>query len=128
MRPQTLREARSIFAVLAALTIFLGLVTPAAWLLGGALILYTFYFFRDPDRQAPPDPLAVVAPADGVVVEIVEKAENEVIKGTMRRVAIFLSVLDVHVNRAPIAGEVVYLEHHPGKFFDARNPESSIVN
>jgi len=128
MRLQTLREARWIFAVLAALTIFLGLVAPAASLLGVALILYTFYFFRDPDRQAPADPSVVVAPADGVVVEIVEKAESELVNGTMRRVAIFLSVLDVHTNRAPIAGEVVYREHYPGKFLDARNPESSMVN
>jgi len=128
MRLQTLREARWIFAVLAALTIFLGLVAPAASLLGVALILYTFYFFRDPDRQAPADPSVVVAPADGVVVEIVEKAESELVNGTMRRVAIFLSVFDVHTNRAPIAGEVVYREHYPGKFLDARNPESSMVN
>jgi phosphatidylserine decarboxylase len=128
MRLQTLREARWILAVLAAITIFLGLLSPALSPLGVALILYTFYFFRDPDRTPPADPLAVVAPADGVVVEIVEKTESEVVKGTMRRVAIFLSVLDVHTNRAPIAGEVVYREHYPGKFLDARNPECSVAN
>jgi phosphatidylserine decarboxylase len=128
MRLQTLREARWIFAVLAAITILLGWLNPLASLPGVALILYTFYFFRDPDRQPPADPLAVAAPADGVVVEIVEKSEDEVVKRTMQRVAIFLSVLDVHTNRAPMDGEVTYLQHYPGKFLDARNPECSIQN
>jgi len=128
MRLQTLREARWIFAVLAAITILLGLLAPAASLPGLALILYTVYFFRDPDRDAPADALAVVAPADGVVVEIIEKTESEVVNAMMRRVAIFLSVLDVHTNRAPIDGEVIYREHYSGKFLDARNSESSVVN
>ena len=128
MRLQTLREARWIFAVLAAITILLRLFAPVASLLGVALILYTFYFFRDPDREAPADPLAVVAPADGVVVEIIEKMETEVTNAMMRRVAIFLSVFDVHTNRSPIASEVVYRQHYPGKFLDARNPEASVKN
>jgi len=128
MRLQTLREARWIFAVLATITILLGLLAPVASLPGIALILYTFYFFRDPDREPPADPSAIVAPADGVVVEIIEKTETEVVNGAMRRVAIFLSVLDVHTNRAPMEGEVIYREHYPGKFLDARNPEASVVN
>ena len=129
MRLQTLREARWIVAVLAAITFLLGkLLHPLAALPGVALILYTFYFFRDPDREAPADPLAVLAPADGVVVEIVEKPETEVVNGAMRRIAIFLSVFDVHTNRAPISGEVTYRKHYPGKFLDARNPEATTVN
>jgi phosphatidylserine decarboxylase len=128
MRLQTLREARWIFAVLTAITLSLGFWHPAASLPGVALILYTVYFFRDPDRVAPADADAVVAPADGVVVEIVEAAETEVVHGMMRRVSIFLSVLDVHTNRAPMDGEVIYRKHYPGKFLDARNPEASVVN
>jgi phosphatidylserine decarboxylase len=129
MRLQTLREARWIFAVLAAITYLLGkLLHPLASLPGVGLILYTFYFFRDPDRESPVEPEAVVAPADGVVVEIVEKMETEVLNRGMRRVAIFLSVFDVHTNRAPIAGEVTYCKHYPGKFLDARNPECSVRN
>lgn len=129
MRLQTLREARWIFAVLTAITLLLGkLLHPLASVPGVALILYALYFFRDPDRVAPADPLAVVAPADGVVVEIVEKAETEVVNGMMRRVAIFLSIFDVHTNRAPIDAEVTYRQHYPGKFLDARNPECSMLN
>ncbi|MGA3170792.1 MAG: phosphatidylserine decarboxylase family protein [Chthoniobacteraceae bacterium] len=128
MRFQTLREARWIFAVLAAITILLGWWRPAASLPGVALILYTFYFFRDPNRPAPEDPSAVVAPADGMVVEIIEKTETEVVNALMWRVAIFLSVFDVHTNRAPIAAEVTYCRHYPGKFLDARNPLCSVEN
>jgi phosphatidylserine decarboxylase len=129
MRLQTLREARWIFAVLAAITVLLGkLLHPLASLPGVALILYVFYFFRDPDRVAPGDPEAVAAPADGVVVEIIERTEPEVVGAAMRRVAIFLSIFDVHTNRAPIAGEVTFCKHYPGKFLDARNPECSVRN
>jgi phosphatidylserine decarboxylase len=129
MRLQTLREARWIFAVLAAISVLLGkLLHPLASLPGVALILYTFYFFRDPDRIAPADPRAVLSPADGVVVEIIDKTEPEVVNEMMRRVAIFLSVFDVHTNRAPIDAEVTYCKHYPGKFLDARNPQASVVN
>jgi phosphatidylserine decarboxylase len=128
MRLQTLFEARWIFAVLAAITLVLEILFPPLALLGLALILYTFYFFRDPDRPAPADERAIVAPADGLVVDVVEMTEGEVTKAPMRRVAIFLSVFDVHTNRSPMAGEVTYLKHYPGEFLDARNPECAVRN
>jgi phosphatidylserine decarboxylase len=79
-------------------------------------------FFRDPDRPVPGGPGVVVAAADGVVdaVEIAE--EKEVLGRPCRRVSIFLNVFDVHVNRAPIAGRVTYVKHHPGTYLDARDP------
>jgi phosphatidylserine decarboxylase len=128
MRFQTLGEARGILTVLGAITLVSALFFLPAALLGVVLVVYTFYFFRDPNRPIPADPLDVVAPADGVIVEIIEKEEPEVARATMRRVAIFLSVFDVHTNKAPIAGEVVYKKHFPGKCLDARNPECSIQN
>jgi phosphatidylserine decarboxylase len=128
MRLQTLWEARWIFTVLAVITILLGFIGPMATLPGIALILYTVYFFRDPDRPVPAEPGSIVAPADGLVVEVIEKPETEVLNRTMRRVAIFLSVVDVHTNRAPIEGEIVHSAHYPGKFLDARNPQASVVN
>lgn len=129
MRSQTLREARVIFAVLAVLTI-LGAVFFFPWgaLPGLLLIGYTFWFFRDPDRTSPADPRAVVAAADGLVVEIEEMMEPEVAKTVMKRVAIFLSVFDVHTNRAPIEGKVIYSQHYPGKFLDARHPDATRFN
>jgi phosphatidylserine decarboxylase len=63
-----------------------------------------------------------------VVVEIIEREEPEVVRQTMRRVAIFLSVFDVHTNRAPIDGRIIYRRHHEGLCLDARKPECSEKN
>ncbi len=128
MRLQTLREAIWIFLVLAALLslsfAFLPWLAPV-WAL---LILFSVYFFRDPDRAVPSDPAAVVAAADGVVVDITEVVEPEVVKTTMTRISIFLSVFDVHTNRAPVSGKVIYSERHVGKFLDARHPDATRLN
>jgi phosphatidylserine decarboxylase len=128
MRFQTLFEARWIFAALLLLTLFGLWLSPWVALLFLLLIGYTFVFFRDPDRAAPSEPEVVVAAADGVVVEIADLEETEVVRQTMRRVAIFLSVFDVHTNRAPIDGRIIYREHHEGLCLDARNPECSLRN
>ena len=128
MRFQTLWEARWIFAVLLGITALLAWITPWATILGLLLIAYTFYFFRDPDRQAPSEPGAVLAAADGVIADIVEIDELEVSHCRMKRVAIFLSVFDVHTNRAPIAGEVIFTERRVGKFLDARHPDATRLN
>lgn len=128
MRFQTLFEARWIFTVLLVLATLSLLLTPWLALLFVALIAYTFTFFRDPERIAPADPDVVVAAADGVVVEIAELEETEVVRATMRRVAIFLSVFDVHTNRAPFDGRIIYREHHAGLCLDARNPDCSMKN
>ena len=128
MRFQTLKEARWIFLVLLVLAVASAkfsfwLAMP--WI---GLILFTISFFRDPDRASPTDPGLVVAAADGKVVAIEVLPEDEVIQAPMQRVAIFLSVFNVHTNRAPIDGKVTYARHHPGKFLDARNPECSFRN
>ena len=88
----------------------------------------TIAFFRDPERAAPTDPNVIVAAADGTVMDIVELEENEVLKNKTRRVGIFLSVFDVHTNRAPIDGRVIYRQHRPGLCLDARRPDCSEKN
>lgn len=128
MRFQTLFEARWILLVLLVLGMVSLLASPWLALLFVLLIGYTLFFFRDPKRVAPTDPDLIVAAADGVVVEIVELEEAEVVRQTMRRVAIFLSVFDVHTNRAPIDGRIIYREHREGLCLDARNPECSVKN
>jgi phosphatidylserine decarboxylase len=128
MRFQTLFEARWIFLVLLVLGIMSLLASLWLALLFILLIGYTLFFFRDPERVAPADPDLIVAAADGVVVEIVELEETEVVRQTMRRVAIFLSVFDVHTNRAPIDGRIIYRERREGLCLDARNPECSVKN
>jgi phosphatidylserine decarboxylase len=128
MRPQTLWEARWILAFLALLAVVFGLFS--AWALCFFLLLFlcTVAFFRDPERVVPSDPNVIVAPADGTVMDIVEVDENEVLKTTTRRVGIFLSIFDVHTNRVPIDGRVVYRQHRPGLFLDARRPDCSDKN
>ena len=132
MRIQTLWEGRWIFVALLILT-------GGSWALRSWLtlwpcfvsfwaILYTVYFFRDPDRASPSDPKAVVAAADGLVTDIKEMDEPEVTKIKMKRVGIFLSVLDVHTNRAPVTGTVIYSKEYAGACLDARDPEASNKN
>jgi phosphatidylserine decarboxylase len=129
MRFQTLYEGRWIFAVVFVLG-FLGLVLHwnSLVLLAFLAFLFCLNFFRDPDRVSPTGDKVVVAAADGVVADIVEIEETEVLKTKCRRVGIFLNVFDVHVNKAPIAGKITYRQHHPGLFLDARNPECSVKN
>jgi phosphatidylserine decarboxylase len=129
MRFQTLYEGRWIFAVVIALGV-IGAVLGWLWLviLSALLFLFCINFFRDPERPVPPGDDVVVAAADGVVADIVEIEETEVLKTRCQRVGIFLSVFDVHVNKAPIPGKITYRQHHPGIYLDARNPECSIKN
>jgi phosphatidylserine decarboxylase len=99
--------------------------------LGLIFTLFSLYFFRDPERVLPPRAGVFVAPADGLVVSI-EPAIPPVELGLgpvpRLRVAIFLSVLDVHVNRAPIAGLVTRIAYHPGKFLNAADEKASDEN
>ena len=128
MRWQTLYEGRWIFAILALLAIAAAFISFWIAIVFVALIIYTFAFFRDPERTSPADPESVVAAADGVVADIIEIEETEVVKSTMKRVGIFLSVFDVHTNRAPVDGRVTYREHREGLCLDARSPDCSGKN
>ena len=128
MRWQTLAEARWIFAVLLLLIIGGWFVSPWLSLVFIALAIYTLAFFRDPERVAPADEHAVLAAADGTVADIVEIDELDVLKTKTRRVGIFLSVFNVHTNRMPVEGRVIYREHRKGLFLDARCPECSEKN
>ncbi len=105
--------------VLAAL---LFLAHPAASLPFLALAAFVFSFFRDPERKPPPGEAAAVAPADGTVTDIEEVDEPHFLKGRALRIGIFLSVFNVHVNRAPLEGKVRTVRYAPGRFLDARDP------
>lgn len=128
MRFQTLFEARWIVAILVLLAIASWFLTPWLTLFFALLIVYTFAFFRDPERAVPADENAVVAAADGVVADIVDVDEPEVLKTKMRRVGIFLSVFDVHTNRAPVAGRISFRQHRHGLCLDARHRDCSEKN
>jgi phosphatidylserine decarboxylase len=91
-------------------------------------LLFTLSFFRDPIRRVPTDPGLLVSPADGTVVEISEVDETEYLKARCTKIGIFLSVFNVHINRSPCAGPVRATQYRPGKFLDARHPDSSSQN
>jgi phosphatidylserine decarboxylase len=92
------------------------------------LALFVSWFFRDPERTDPGGETTVVAPADGKVIDIVEVNEPTVFGGPARRISIFLSVFNVHVQRAPVAGEVVHRDYHPGGYAVAWHPKASDEN
>jgi phosphatidylserine decarboxylase len=124
-----LREARPFLIGAAA---FLGVSLWMGWTVGialGALLLVgLLLFFRDPHRTPPANPLALVSPADGKVI-CVDEAEDPCFGlGKFRRVGIFLSVLDVHVNRSPDAGTIEKTHYSAGEFLDARHLEVDIRN
>jgi phosphatidylserine decarboxylase len=90
-------------------------------------VAFFVYFFRDPDRQTPLDPGLVVSPADGRVM-IVGDPITGAPAGEWQQVGIFLSPLDVHVNRAPVEGVVKRVDYHPGKFLPAYKVEAGALN
>jgi phosphatidylserine decarboxylase len=105
----------------------LALVPGWKWAAGILIFLGVFvlYFFRDPERAIPSDPDAVVSPADGRVVEILDEPWES---DPGLRISIFLSVWDVHVNRAPVAGEIRRVEYRPGRFYAALRARASAEN
>jgi phosphatidylserine decarboxylase len=128
MRLQTLSEARWILFFVALLSVAGAAFSAWLWWFFFLLFLFTVAFFRDPERTAPPDPNLIVAAADGTVVDIVESDENQVLKTRTRRVGIFLSIFDVHTNRAPVDGCVIYRQHRAGLCLDARRADCSEKN
>ena len=128
MRLQTLSEARWILFFVALLSVAGAAFSAWLWWFFFLLFLFTVAFFRDPERTAPADPNLIVAAADGTVVDIVESDENQVLKKRTRRVGIFLSIFDVHTNRAPVDGRVIYRQHRAGLCLDARRADCSEKN
>lgn len=102
------------------------------WPVPGAMFtvvaIFFLFFFRDPDRQVPADSGVVVAPADGRVVHAGPPEPNVAPPGSWQQISIFLSPLDVHVNRAPIGGRVTRVTYHPGKFLPAYQPSAAAEN
>lgn len=92
------------------------------------LLILLLRFFRHPDRSIEPDLKKIVSPADGTVVIIKETFEKELLQEKRIQVSIFMSIHDVHVNRYPISGKVIYYKYHEGKYLIAKHPKSSEKN
>jgi phosphatidylserine decarboxylase len=96
--------------------------------LGSVLVLlgvFVLFFFRDPERTPPSDPDAIVSPGDGRVMEVVEELRDGI---AGRRISIFLSIFDVHVNRSPVSGRITAIEYRTGKFYVAMRGRASAEN
>lgn len=92
------------------------------------LVGFILYFFRDPDREVSDDDNVIIAPADGNIVLIKEVEEDMYLKSRAKQVSIFLSPLDVHVNRLPATGTIEYLKYNPGVYLVAWDHRASDLN
>jgi phosphatidylserine decarboxylase len=101
-----------------------------SWLAVGGLVVTGFicFFFRDPDRLVPYGEGVIVSPADGKVIKVEAVDRTPYIDGACTRVSIFMSVFNVHVNRAPYEGTIRRVTYHPGKFFSANLDKASTDN
>jgi phosphatidylserine decarboxylase len=123
------REGWPFILVLLGLAVVMFLVR-WPWV-GGVFLflgLFTAFFFRDPERPVPADPRLVLSPADGKVIVVGPAPAGNPLGEGASQVSIFLSVFDVHVNRAPIGGRISKVEYHEGKFLPAFQDKASLAN
>lgn len=92
------------------------------------LVVFILFFFRDPDRVTPDDDSLIISPADGKVVMVREVEEDIYIKGKATQISIFLSPMNVHVNRVPASGTIEYVKYHPGVYLMAWDERASSMN
>jgi phosphatidylserine decarboxylase len=106
----------------------MSIVRILADLVFGFLLVVVLQFFRNPIRKFISDDQYIIAPADGKVVVIENVFEPEVLKKECKQISIFMSPINVHINRYPVSGKVTYAKYHPGKFLVAWHPKSSTEN
>jgi len=123
-----LKEAKYILLIVLLLMLAGFWIFWPLGLLATGLLFFVLWFFRDPQRVIPQEPGAIVSAADGKVVRVDETQEVYFSDKPMKRVAVFLSVFDVHINRTPYESKIVDNHHHAGEFLDARDPECDIKN
>jgi phosphatidylserine decarboxylase len=111
------------------LTVFLGSMGWKIWMLLGILLsLFIAYFFRNPKREIPNLRNIILSPADGKIIHVGELEEDRFLKEKALKVSIFMSLFDVHLNRAPVSGKVLERNYLPGRFLIANVEKSSLLN
>jgi phosphatidylserine decarboxylase len=111
------------------LTVILGIMGWRVWMSLGILFsLFVAYFFRNPRREIPNLRNIILSPADGRIVHVGECEEGRFLKEKVLKVSIFMSLFDVHLNRAPVSGKVLERNYLPGRFFVASVEKSSLLN
>jgi len=138
--PRSFRIHREGYSTLSKLAVGLAAICGLSYFLlsrkvfpyifGGSAFIFGFFtqFFRNPIRSTPNIASAVIAPADGTIVAIEPTVETEYFHDERLKISIYMSALNVHVNRAPISGKVVYDHYHPGQYLVAFHPKASELN
>lgn len=98
------------------------------FIVGIALTGFFAYFFRDPERLLPTTAGAIISPADGRIIAVEKLREERFLKQPTQKLSIFMNIFDVHVNRAPVAGQVVGVHYQPGRYLAANRPEAPDQN
>ena len=121
-------EGLGILSASLAAAVVLYLLSPWTALPPALLALFLLWFFRNPRRRVTADPSALLSPADGKVLSVAPVAHDDLLDAPAVRITIFLSVLNVHINRAPCSGTVARVEYREGKFLPAYKSHASDLN
>ena len=123
------KEGLPFFVPMALLTVILGILGWRAWMAVGILLsLFIVYFFRNPSRKIPSLQNVVLSPADGRIVHVGKCEEDRFLEEKALKISIFMSLFDVHLNRAPVSGTILAENYIPGRFLAANVEKSSLLN
>ena len=117
------------FIIMGLIVSLLGLWTGKLFIfLGLLLTVFFIYFFRDPDRLVPAGAGLIISPADGRIISLERRREEHFLKQPAQKLSIFMNIFDVHVNRAPVAGQVLGMLYQSGRYLAANRPEAPDQN
>lgn len=122
------KESIPYIAILTVAAVALYFLLPILIIIPIILILFILYFFRDPYREIGYDEKTFVSPADGTIMDVTDFYDEDFIIGEAKKITIFLSIFNVHINRCPIKGKVTYTSYRPGKYLPAFKPHASDEN
>lgn len=122
------KECLPYFIILCLMALLTYYFIPIISIVPLSLALFVLFFFRDPNRKIDYDDKIVLSPADGKVMSITEFYDDTFINGKVKKVTIFLSLFNVHINRSPISGKVTYINYRPGKYLPAFKSHASEIN